>query len=90
MLREKLSALLRSCIAQKARDLPSWQIPLDVYVSPCFSRSGKQTSSRLPGATREQGAPFLLQMRRKRGAPRSAARCCRTQMAARVGGTSAL
>jgi hypothetical protein len=22
------------CIAQKARDLPSWQIPLDVYVSP--------------------------------------------------------
>jgi hypothetical protein len=36
MLREKLSALLRSRSAQKAGVLPSWQIPLDVYVSPVF------------------------------------------------------
>jgi hypothetical protein len=33
---------LRSRIVQKAGDLPSWQIPLDVYVSPCFARSRKQ------------------------------------------------
>jgi hypothetical protein len=33
-----LSALTLSCYAQKASDLPSWQIPFDVYVSPCFSR----------------------------------------------------
>jgi len=40
-LRAKLSALFRSCIAQKAGDLPSWQIPLDVYVSPVF-RTGRR------------------------------------------------
>jgi hypothetical protein len=28
MLRQKLSALSLSCFAQKASDLPSWQIPL--------------------------------------------------------------
>ena len=30
------------CSAQKAGDLPSWQIPFDIYVSPCFARSRKQ------------------------------------------------
>jgi hypothetical protein len=44
MLREKLSALSRSCFARKAGDLPSWQIPLDVYVSPCFLRPAKWQS----------------------------------------------
>jgi hypothetical protein len=63
MLREKLSALLRSCTAQKAGDLPSWQIPLDVYVSPMFFTLRKtnldplaaprnnKLSAPLPGAT---------------------------------------
>jgi len=32
----KLSALLRSCIAQKACDLPSWQIPLVACDEPLF------------------------------------------------------
>ena len=32
------------CIAHKASDLPSRQIPFDVYVLPCFARPGKQSS----------------------------------------------
>jgi hypothetical protein len=32
----ELSGLSLSCFAQKAGDLPSWQISLDVYVSPVF------------------------------------------------------
>lgn len=42
---DELSALSLSCYAQKASDLSSWQIPFDVYVSPCFAWSGKQTST---------------------------------------------
>jgi hypothetical protein len=33
---QTLSGLSLSRFAQKAGDLPSWQIPLDVYVSPVF------------------------------------------------------
>ena len=32
------------CCAQKAGDLPSWQIPLSACAEPCFARPGKQTS----------------------------------------------
>jgi len=51
--RPKLGATLRAfsdavrrspCCAQKAGDLPSWQIPLSACAEPCFARPGKQTS----------------------------------------------
>ena len=45
MLRAKLFELSLSCFARKASDLPSWQIPFDVSVSPCFSRRGDHPPS---------------------------------------------
>ena len=45
MLRANLSALLLSCCAQKAGDLPSWQVPLDMYVSPLV-RTPRHLTSR--------------------------------------------
>jgi hypothetical protein len=42
----KLFGLSLPCFARKTSDLPSWQIPFDVYVLPCFARPGKQTSIR--------------------------------------------
>jgi hypothetical protein len=67
----ELSALLRSCNAQKAGDLPSWQIPLDVYVSPCFARPGKQTSIHLWCAPGVVGFVNPVQPAKKQG-PRRA------------------
>jgi hypothetical protein len=46
MLRKTLSALSLSCFAQKAGDLPLWQIPPDVYVSHRFFTPKKPTSVR--------------------------------------------
>jgi hypothetical protein len=52
MLRIKLSALLQSCIAQKAGVRHPWRTRWSHATSPCFSRSAKIQSDRLPRGVR--------------------------------------
>jgi len=48
---EKLSALIASCDAQKARGFAIRQIPLGACAEPCFSRSRKHLVERVSADT---------------------------------------